>query len=61
VFVADGASGFFDGLVGLGYAVGYAGLVEMEGDVETSAEGFDEMLIGVGLFAAEAVVDVDGA
>jgi hypothetical protein len=61
VLVADGAGGFFDGLVCLGYSVWDAGLMKVEGDVEAGAEGFDEALVGVGLFAAEAVVDVDGA
>jgi hypothetical protein len=61
VLVADGAGGLFNGLVGLGYAVGDAGVVEVERDVEAGAEGFDEVLVGVGLFAAKTVVDVDGA
>jgi len=60
VVVADGAGGFFDGLAGFGYAVGDAGLMEMEGDVVGEAEVFDEALVGVGLVAAEAVMDVDG-
>ena len=41
-------------------AVGDVGLVEVEGDFEADAEVFDELLVGVGFFAAEAVVDVDG-
>jgi hypothetical protein len=32
----------------------------MEGDVVGDAEIFDEALVGVGFFAAKAVVDVDG-
>ena len=43
-----------------GDAVGDVGLVEVEGDVEADAEVFDELLVGVGFFAAEVVVDVDG-
>jgi hypothetical protein len=35
--------------------------MEVEGDVEADAEVFDELLVGVGFFAAEVVVDVDGA
>ncbi len=38
----------------------HVGLVEVEGDVEGDAEVFDELLVGVGFFAAEVVVDVDG-
>ena len=45
---------------GFGYAVGDVGLVEMERNVERDAEVFDEVLVGVGFFAAEAVMDVDG-
>ena len=60
VVVADGAGGFFDGFVGAGDAVGNAGLVEGEGDVETGAEVGYELLVGVGFGAAKAVVDVDG-
>jgi hypothetical protein len=62
--VAGVAGGFFDGLrgaVGAGFrdALRDVGLVEMEGDVEGDAEVFDELLVGVGFFAAEVVVDVD--
>ena len=60
VVVADGAGGLFDGLACFGDAGGDAGLVEVEGDVEGDAEVFDEALVGVGFFAAKAVVDVDG-
>jgi hypothetical protein len=64
-FVAGVACGFFDGFgiaTGsvLGDAAGNVGVVEVEGDVEVDAEVFDELLVGVGLFAAEVVVDVDG-
>jgi len=59
--VADGAGGLFDGFVCLCDAGGDAGVVEVEGDVEADAEVFDEALVGVGFFAAKAVVDVDGA
>jgi hypothetical protein len=45
----------------LGEAFGDVGLVEVEGDVERDAEVFDELLVGVGFFAAEMMVDVDGA
>jgi hypothetical protein len=58
--VAEVAGGLFDGLVCVGDALRNAGLVEMEGDVVGDAEIFDETLVGVGFFAAEAVVDVDG-
>jgi hypothetical protein len=58
--VACVAGGFFDGFVSLGYAVGNVGMVEMKGDVEADAEIFDESLVGIGFFAAETVVDVDG-
>ena len=43
-----------------GDAGGDVGVVEVEGDVEVDAEVFDELLVGVGFFAAEVVVDVDG-
>ena len=64
-FVACVAGGFFDGLgisrgAGVGDAGGDVGVVEVEGDVEADAEVFDELLVGVGFFAAEVVVDVDG-
>ena len=63
--VADVACGFFDGfgaacLAGLSDAVGNAGLVDVERDVEAGAEVGDELLVGIGLGCAEAVVDVDG-
>ncbi len=36
--------------------------MEVEGDVEAGAEGFDELLVGGGFFGgADAVVDVGGA
>ena len=65
-FVAGVAGGFFDGLgvatgSGFGDATGDVGLVEVERDVEGDAKVFDEALVGVGFFAAEVVVDVDGA
>jgi len=60
VLVADGAGGLFDGLACFGYAVGDAGLMEVEGDVVGEAEVFDEALVGVGFFAAKAVMDVHG-
>jgi hypothetical protein len=64
--IAGVASGLFDGLgvaigSGFGNAVGDVGLVQVERDVEADAEVFDELLVGVGFFAAEVVVDVDGA
>ena len=34
--------------------------MKVERDVEADAEVFDEALVGVGFFAAKAVVDVDG-
>jgi len=62
VVVADGARSLFDGLARLENAVGDAGVVDMEGDVEAFAEIADEVEIGVGLFRrANAVVDVGGA
>ena len=66
VLVADGAGGLFDSLglaggAGFGDAVGDAGVVEVEGDVEAGAEGFDELMVGGGFFGgADAVVDVGG-
>jgi hypothetical protein len=64
--VADVAGGLFDGFgvaIGSGFddAVGDVGFVEVQWDVEVDAEVFDEALVGVGFFAAKAVVDVDGA
>ena len=35
-------------------------MMQVKGDVEAGAEGLDEVLIGVGFRAAQAVVDVDG-
>jgi hypothetical protein len=63
--VTDGAGGFFCGFgISSGarffHAVGDAGLVEVERDVESGAEGPNEVLVGVGLGGAESVVDVDG-
>jgi hypothetical protein len=63
-FVAEVAGGFFDGLgisrgARFGYAGGNVGLMKMERNVEGDAEVFDELLVGAGFFAAEAVVDVD--
>ena len=64
--VADGAGGFFDGL-GISGGTGFgdtgrdAGAVEVEGDVESGAEGFDELQVGGGFFGgADAVVDMSG-
>ncbi len=53
--VADGAGGFFDGLgisscAGLCDSGGDVGLVDVEGDVEAGAEGFDEVAVGGGFF-----------
>ena len=59
-FVAGVAGGFFDGLFCGGDAGGDVGVVKVEGDVEADAEVFDELLVGVGFFAAEIVVDVNG-
>jgi hypothetical protein len=36
-------------------------VVKVERDVEADAEVFDELLVGVGFFAADVMVDVDGA
>jgi hypothetical protein len=64
-FVACVAGGLFDGFwvaagASFGYAGGDVGVIEMEGDVETDAEVFDETLVGVGFRSAKTVVDVDG-
>ncbi len=58
--VAEVAGGFFRGLSGSGDAGGRVGVVDAEGDVEAAAERLDEDEVGVGLFAAQTVVDVDG-
>jgi hypothetical protein len=58
--IADCAGGLFDGLVGFRDTLGHACVVEMEGDVVRDAEIFDEALVGIGFFAAQAVVDVGG-
>ena len=65
VVVAEAAGCFFKGLgvaggAGFCESSGDAGLVEVKGDVEVGAEVFDETLVGVGFFAAQAMVDVDG-
>ena len=60
VVVAEVAGGFFDGLAGWADSVGDVGLVDVEGDFEAGAEVGDELLVGVGFCAADAVVDVDG-
>jgi hypothetical protein len=59
-FVAGVAGGFFDGFVFGDSALLHVGLMEVERDVEGDAEVFDELLVGVGFFGAEMVVDVDG-
>jgi hypothetical protein len=59
-FVAGVAGGFFDGFMFGDCSLLHVGLMEVEGDVEGDAEVFDELLVGVGLFPAEVVVDVDG-
>ncbi len=60
--VAEGAGGLLDGLAGAGDPVGDADAVEVEGDVEAGAEGFDKLPVGGGFFRiADAVVDVGGA
>ena len=61
VFVTNGAGGLFDGLVSLGYTCGDVGLMQVERDIEARTERLYEMLVGVGFFAAKAVMDVDGA
>mgnify|MGYP001557070788 CR=1 FL=1 len=58
--VADGAGGFFEGFFVGGGALGDAGLMEVEGDFEADAEVFGEALVGIGLFVADAVMDMDG-
>jgi hypothetical protein len=57
--VADFAGGLFDGLAGGGDAGGDVSLVEVEGDVVSDAQVFDEALVSEGFFAAEVVVYVD--
>jgi hypothetical protein len=59
-FVAGVAGGFFDGFVFGNCALLHVGLMEVERDIQVDAEVFDELLVGVGFFAAEVVVDVDG-
>jgi hypothetical protein len=64
--IAGVAGGLLDGLgvavfASFGNTRGYVSLVEVEGDVEVDAEVFNELLVSVGFFAAEVVVDVDGA
>jgi hypothetical protein len=53
------AGGFLDAFACGGDAFGDVGVVEVEGDAEADAEILDELLISVGFFAAEVVVDVD--
>jgi hypothetical protein len=64
--VAGVAGGLFECFrisigAGLGDAVGNIGLMKVERNIEADAKIFDESLIGIGFFAAELVVDVDGA
>jgi len=57
--VADAAGSLFEGLAGSRSSSGDIGVADMERDVELDAEGFDELLIGVGFGGgADAVVDV---
>ncbi len=63
--VAELAGGLFGGLglavaAGLTEALGDAGVMDVERDGERFAESLDEGQVGVGLFGAEAVLDVDG-
>ena len=58
--VTEVARGVFEAFAGGGGAGGYVDAVGVEGEVEVGAEVSDEGLVGVGLGAAEAVVDVDG-
>ena len=58
--VAEGAGGFFQGFAGGDDVGGDVGAVEVEGDVELSAEVGDKGLVDVGFVASDAVVDVDG-
>ena len=58
--VTEGAGGLFEGLAvgaGAGFGVNAEGV---EGKVELVAESLDEGLVGVGLLAAQGVIDVDG-
>ena len=60
--VADGSGGLLDGLAGLGYSVGDAGVVDVEGDIKAGTEVADEVEVGGGfLGGADAVVDMGGA
>jgi hypothetical protein len=58
--VAEIAGGLFDRFASVGDALRDAGLMEMERDVVGDTKIFYEALVGVRLFATEAVVDVDG-
>ena len=57
--VAEFAGGFFEAFVGGLLAGGGVDVFYGERDVVGGAESADEGFVGVGFFAAEAVVDVD--
>lgn len=58
--VAEGAGGFFEGFAGGAGVGGDVDVVGMEGDGEGGAEVGDEVEVGVGFGAAEAMVEVGG-
>lgn len=58
--VTEGAGGFFEAFAGLLLAGCGVDVADGEGNVQAGAEIADEGFIGVGLGAAQAVVDVDG-
>ena len=58
--VAGVAGGLFEGFAMGGGAGGNIYVAKVERNAQTAAKLFNEALIGVGFFAANAVVDVDG-
>lgn len=57
--VADVAGGLFERLPGSGGAGGNVGVMEVQREVEAGAQISDESSVGVGLRAADPVMDVD--
>ena len=58
--IANIAGRLFDGLPHLGGTLGNAGAVNVQGNIEPRAEGFDKLLVDIGLDGPDAVVDVGG-
>jgi hypothetical protein len=58
--IAEVAGGLFDRLAGLLDAVGDAGVVDVEQDIEACAELLHEGKVSVGIGSAKAVVDMGG-